>query len=101
MKYRIHFLMLLTVGNRLHHPAAWLGGGQRPGAEQRCLRVTCDMPKESIKESSDSAIPAAEQYRLRLLPLTEAKSPDDCFWLQLTTAKLFHFLVFYNDTLAG
>lgn len=58
------------------------------------------MPKESIKESSDSAIPAAKQYRLCLLPLTEAKSPDDCFWLHFTRAKLFHFLIFRMALLA-
>lgn len=99
MKYRIHFPMLLTAGHRLHHLAAWPGGGQGPGAEQRCLLVTCDMPKESIKESSDSAIPAAKQYRLRLLLLTEAKSPDDYFWLHLTRAKFFHFLIFKTTLL--
>lgn len=61
--------------------------------------MTCDMPKESIKESSDSAIPVAKQYRLRLLPLTEAISPDDCFWLHLMKAKLFHFLIFKTTLL--
>lgn len=67
-----------------------------PGLEQRCLLVTCDMPKESIKESTDSAIPATKQYRLRLPPWASnwGKNPGRPLLRHLIRAKLFHFLIF-------
>lgn len=60
--------MLLTDRHRLSHLAALPADGMGPRVEQRCLLVTCDMPKESITESTDSAIPATKQYRLCLPP---------------------------------